>query len=34
VTGGAGNFITEAPYWGASAFSSNPDAGAGPFRSE
>ena len=31
-TTGAGRFITEAPYWGSSAFPTNPEAGAGPFR--
>ena len=31
-TAGAGRFSTEAPYWGSSAFPTNPDAGAGPFR--
>jgi hypothetical protein len=31
LTAGAGPFATEAPYWGASAFPSNPNAGAGRF---
>ncbi|MDB4939162.1 MAG: hypothetical protein JWP87_6134 [Labilithrix sp.] len=34
MNAGAGRFVTEAPYWGASAFESNADAGAGPFQSE
>ena len=31
---GAGGFVTEAPYWGASAWTSDPNAGAGPFTTE
>ena len=31
MSAGAGPFITEAPYWGASAFVSDPDTGAGRF---
>ena len=34
MTAGAGTFATEAPYWSASAFTSNPDAGAGRFMTE
>ena len=34
LTGGAGPFITEAPYWTSSALVSNPDAGAGQFHSD
>jgi hypothetical protein len=34
MSAGAGRFVTEAPYWGASAFESNADAGAGPFQTE
>lgn len=30
-TGGAGPFVTEPPPWGASAYESNPEAGAGAF---
>jgi hypothetical protein len=31
ATGGAGPFLTEPPPWGASAYESNPEAGAGRF---
>jgi hypothetical protein len=31
---GAGGFVTEAPYWGASSWTSDPNAGAGPFTTE
>jgi hypothetical protein len=31
MSAGAGPFLTEAPYWAASAFVSNPEAGAGRF---
>jgi hypothetical protein len=31
-TAGAGRFSTEAPFWGSSAFPTNPEAGAGQFR--
>jgi hypothetical protein len=31
---GAGPFATEPPWWGATAFESNPEAGAGPFTTE
>jgi hypothetical protein len=31
MSAGAGPFVTEAPYWAASAFVSNPEAGAGRF---
>jgi hypothetical protein len=34
MSAGAGRFVTEAPYWGASAFPTNPEAGAGPFQTE
>ncbi|GAC1531622.1 MAG: hypothetical protein NVS3B10_26990 [Polyangiales bacterium] len=34
MTGGDGRFITEAPYWGSSAWTSDPNAGAGPFETE
>jgi len=34
MTAGAGSFVTEAPYWSASSFTSNPDAGAGRFMTE
>jgi hypothetical protein len=31
---GAGRFTTEAPPWAASAFTSNPEAGAGRFSTD
>jgi hypothetical protein len=31
---GAGRFLTEAPWWGASSMVPDPDAGAGPFTTE
>ncbi|MDB5215219.1 MAG: hypothetical protein JWO86_3146, partial [Myxococcaceae bacterium] len=31
---GAGRFVTEAPFWAASAWVSDPNAGAGPFTTE
>lgn len=34
MSGGAGRFVTEAPYWSSSAWTSDPDAGAGPFETE
>jgi hypothetical protein len=34
MSAGAGPFVTEAPYWAASAFQSNPNAGAGRFMTE
>ena len=34
MSAGAGRFVTEAPYWGASAWTSDPNAGAGPFTTE
>jgi hypothetical protein len=34
MNAGAGRFVTEAPFWGASSFPSNPDAGAGQFQTE
>ncbi len=34
MQGGAGRFITEAPYWSSSAMTANPDAGAGRFDTE
>lgn len=34
MTSGAGRFVTEAPYWSSSAWTSDPEAGAGPFQTE
>ena len=34
MSAGAGRFNTEAPYWSASSFPTNPEAGAGPFTTE
>jgi len=34
MTNGAGRFITEAPYWSGSAWTSDPNAGDGPFETE
>ena len=34
MTSGDGRFVTEAPYWSSSSWTSNPEAGAGPFETE
>jgi hypothetical protein len=34
MSGGAGRFVTEAPYWSSSAWTTDPEAGAGPFQTE